>query len=242
MKKIFIWVILMSIIFMPTINAAEVEESNVFQTTKYYKTIINNVSAYSISSSQPITIEVTKEEYDNCDSALDTYAYVETIYKKITSTITSSGNYYKYTGTLTWKNIPSVRSYDIFGVGFYSSVKVKNNNFHFSQSYCLSSGNCYTSSTHYPQIFTSGVGTTFLLPSGNLTSLSATIYFDVEKNTTSTITSQLAAVDHSHATKSISLTNAKKYSVSGATGIVLNGISSYYDAINPAKAYWSGSW
>ena len=69
------------------------------------------------------------------------------------------------------------------------------------------------------------------------------MYFDVAKNTNLTIINQMAAADHSHAIQSISLTNAKKYTVSGSAGIVLNSsITSYYDAINPAIEYWSGSW
>lgn len=247
MKKIIVFLILTTLITTPTINAEEINDNDIIETTKYYKTIINKNNHFSSISSisnnnQSITVEVSKEEYDNYNESLIINANVETIYKKITSSISQNGSYYRYTGTLTWKTIPSVRSYDIFGIGFYSSVKVKNDNIHFSQNYCLSSGSCYTSSAHYPQIFTSGAGTTFLLPSGSLTSLDATMYFDVEKNTTNTIISQLAAADHSHATQSISLTNAKKFTVSGASGIVLNGISSYYDAINPAKQYWSGSW
>lgn len=244
MKRIIVFLILITLIAIQPINAEEFNYNDIMESTKYYKTIINKNNHFTsiLNNSQSITIEVSKEEYDNYNGLANTDAFVETIYKKITSSISQNGSYYKYTGTLTWKTIPSVRSYDIFGIGFYSSVKVRNNNVHFSQNYCLSNGSCYTSSTHYPQIFSGGAGTTFLLPSGNLTSLNATMYFDVEKNGSGTIVSQLAAADHSHAVQSISLTNAKKYTVSGGAGIILNGVSSYYDAINPAKEYWTGSW
>ncbi len=248
MKKVFISIFLMYSIIIPTVNASEekaiIDNSTIIATnTKYYKTITNNNPVFSFNNdNNTVTFEISKDEYDNYEESNTKDGYVETNYKKLTSTISSSGNYYKYSATLTWKNMPSVRKYDIIGIGFYSSVKVRNNNIHFSQSYCLSSGSCYTSYTNYPQIFSGGAGTTFLLPSGSLTSLSSNLYFEVEKNTTATITSQLAAADYSHATKSISLTNAKKYTVSGNSGIILNGVSSYYDAINPAIDYWYGNW
>lgn len=233
--------VLLSFLFIPNISKAEEihELDIVSQNTKYYKMEINKNDNKIISS----TVEISKEEYDSSNVSSNTRASVETIYKKLTSTITANGNYYRYTANLHWKNIPSTRSYDILGIGFYSSVKVKNNNVYFSQNYCVTGGSCYTTYTHNPQVFTSGAGTTYLLPSGNLSSLDEIMYFDVDKNTNLTIINQMAAADHSHAIQSISLTNAKKYTVSGSAGISLNSsISSYYDAISPAIQYWSGSW
>lgn len=227
-------------LLLPNISKAEeiTDFDTIYQQTKYFKTIINKNNRITSS-----TEEISKKEYDDYNTISNPKASVETVYKKITSTITANGNYYRYTANLHWKNIPSTRSYDILGIGFYSSVKVKNNNVYFSQNYCITGGSCYTTSTHSPQVFTTGAGTTFLLPSGNLSSLDEVMYFDVAKNTNLTIINQMAAADHSHAIQSISLTNAKKYTVSGSAGIVLNSsITSYYDAISPAIQYWSGSW
>jgi hypothetical protein len=227
------------------INAEEIEnnEPDFVSTTKFYKTTTYYGDLLQIDNKfvNSITTEITEEEYNNASNNLPKSATVETTYKKLTSTITKNGSYYRYKAELTWKLIPSVRSYDIIGIGFYQTVKVKGNNLYFTQNYCLSNGNCYNSSVNYPQIFTNGAGTSFALPSGNLSSLKETLYFDVEKNTTATITSQLAASDYSHATSSISLNNSKKYTVN-ANGISLNGVSSYYDNMSAAKAYWSGSW
>lgn len=240
MKKALILVLFLSLLIPNISYAKETNDSDIlYQSTKYYKTVINKNENQIISN----TMEISQQEYDNYKQISNPKASVETIYKKIISTISVNGNYYRYKANLNWKSIPSNRSYDILGIGFYSSVKVKNNNVYFSQNYCLTSGSCYTTYTHSPQIFNKGAGTTFHLPSGNLSSLSEEFYFDVEKNTNSTIINQMAAADHSHAIQSISLTNAKKYTVSGSAGIVLNSsITSYYDAINPAIEYWSGSW
>ena len=75
-----------------------------------------------------------------------------------------------------------------------------------------------------------------------LKSLSQKLYFDVaKKSNSSTIVSQVAVADYAHASKSISFSNSKKYTV-GLSGIVLNGINTYYSNMNYAKATWSGSW
>jgi len=79
------------------------------------------------------------------------------------------------------------------------------------------------------------------LPTGDLTSLSTNFSVIVTKNTSNAITEQIATADYSHATSSISLSNAKNFSVN-ASGIVLNGIASYYDSIQTATAWWNGSW
>jgi hypothetical protein len=235
-KTIIVFIMISLLLFVPHfVNAEESNDEKIFEITKYYKTITNG----DFTSE---SFEISKEEYDNYDVSNQPKAIIETTYKNLTSTITQNGSFYRYKAVLNWKNMPSKRSYDIIGIGFYASVKVVGNFLSFNQYYCFSSGSCTTTYVNYPQIFTGGAGTTFSLPTGNLTTLRETFYFDVEKNTTATIISQLAAADYAHATSTISLNNAKKYTVSGATGIVLNGVSSYYDAINPAKEYWSGSW
>ena len=242
MKKIA-FVFFAFVVMLPILVNAEENEEVISETTKYYKTITFNNSVCAVSGvcNDSITVEVSKEEYDNYVEPETRDTTVETTYKRLNSSITQAGSYYKYRALLTWKNMPSKRSYDIIGIGFYQSVKILGNNLSFHQDYCISGGSCQTTYLNYPQVFVSGAGTSFLLPSGTLTSLSEELYFYVEKNTTATIIEQLCAADYAHATKTISLTNSKKYTVSG-TGVVHNGNSSYYDAMNSADAYWHGTW
>lgn len=238
-------------LFLPSLVWAETESDFVIvsENTKYYKTVTyRNSQLYSLNNNvSSETFEISEVEYNSIqpDSLVLLSNYsgeVETTYKSMTTTISTNGSYYRYKVVLNWKNIPSTRSYDIIGIGFLGSVKVRNN-LNFQQYYCVTSSGCTTSTTNYPQIFSSGAGTTFKLPTGNLYSLKQTLYFDVEKNTTSTIILQEAYGDYSHATSSISLTNAKKYSVVANVGISLNSsITSYYDTISVAKAGWSGTW
>ena len=83
-----------------------------------------------------------------------------------------------------------------------------------------------------------------LVTSSSLTSLKQTLYFDVTKtNSNSTILYQYAYGDYSHATSTISTTNALNHEVLQSAGIVLDSsISSYYDSINVASVYYEATW
>ena len=75
--------------------------------------------------------------------------------------------------------------------------------------------------SYFPQTFSGGSGTSFKLPTGALTALKATFYFDVIKTDSSaTIYGQLAASDYSHATSSVTADQSKNYTVTNS-GIVL---------------------
>lgn len=245
MKRIVLTIIALCLFIPFVVNAEVNDEEIVAQTIKYYKTVTFNDSLCSANfnslCNNSITYEVTKEEFDNSPTELIRDGLTETTYKRLTSTIsTFSTNYYKYSANLYWKQIPSTRSYDIMGIGHYGSVKNRGNNVYFEQHY-TKSGTNYTDYTNYPQVFSNGSGTSFQLPNGTLTALSQDFFIIVEKNTTSTIVTQLAAADYAHATSTISLNNSKKYWVDAA-GIAHNGNSSYYDAIQTADAYWTGTW
>lgn len=244
MKKIALSIIALCL-FIPFVVDAEVnDEEIVAQTIKYYKTVTfnNNLCSVSLNSlcNNSITYEVSKEEFDNSSTEPIRDGLTETTYKRLTSTISTFSSYFKYSANLYWKQMPSTRSYDIIGIGHYGSVKNLGNNTYFEQHY-TKSGTNYTTYTNYPQVFSNGSGTSFQLPSGTITALSQDFYFIVEKNTTSTIVTQLAAADYAHATSTISLNNSKKYWVD-SLGITHNGNSPYYDAIDAANAYWSGTW
>lgn len=240
--------ILATLLVIPFTTYAKESKTNDFeivsQTEKYYKTITNS-EMFKFDSNDQTTksYEVTKEEYEASNDQRQTRgtATTETTYKKLTTTILSNGSVYRYKAVLNWKQFPVVRSYDSIGIGYYASVKY-NANLNFNQTYCLTNGTCKTLTTYYPQYFSSGTSATFKIPEGSLSSLSQTIFFDVTKNVDATITSQAAYGDYSHATKTVTVAQAKSFSV-GTSGIQFNnGIGNYYDDIMPAIATWSGSW
>lgn len=167
--------------------------------------------------------------------------YIETTAKKMTTTIVSVNNKYRYKITLEWKKIPSTRSYDIIGIGTDTNVKI-NSSIYFQQNFCYSTNNCSSSIVNTVNPTSTGATSTFQLPSSTIVSLSSYLYFDVSKNTTSTITQLNAYGDYSHATKNISKSNANNHSINRG-GIALdNSISDYYDSMTTSKAVWTGSW
>ena len=250
MKKIYALFIFVLLFVPDLIVKAETDDNLlvlVSQNEKYYKTIsYNNIfnSINSISNnSSTYTVEVTKQEYDMANSVatLDS-ATVETTYKKLVSSIYQNGVRYRYKAELTWKNMPSTRSYDIIGIGHYASVK-RDTGPYFSLYYCRTDGTCTTTNSYYPQTFSGGSGASFKLPTGALTALKATFYFDVIKSDSSTtVYGQLAASDYSHATSSVTANQSKDYTVTNAGIILGSSIINKYDAMNSANATWSGTW
>lgn len=166
---------------------------------------------------------------------------ITTTSKKMTTTIVSINNRYRYKVSLEWTKIPSTRSYDIIGLGIDSTVKVYSTPV-FQQNFCYSSNDCRSSNTHTRNTSSVGIGAAFKLPTSNLVSLSSYLYFDVEKRNSGTLTTQNAYGDYSHATKNISQEYITNYYVNRG-GIILNSsISDYYDSISTAVAKWTGSW
>lgn len=248
MKKIYL-IFIFAILLIPSYSVkADIEDDMlipVSQSEKYYKTITNNNTLYGLqnnSSSNTYTIEISKEEYDNANVSDNLKSVtIETTYKKLVSTIYQNGSKYRYKAELTWKNFPSTRSYDIMAIGFYPSV-TKNTGPYFSLYFCKTDGNCYTTTSFYPQTFSAGAGASFKLPTGSLTELVATLYFDVVKTNNVTVTGQIAAADYSHATSTVTAEQSKNYTV-GAGGINLgSSIANKYDAISAATATWEGTW
>lgn len=244
MKKLLLFIGL--ILFLPiSANASTNSEFiEVSSKTKYFRvtTYNNNLSLFSRSGLNSVIEEISEEEYENVSDTriVPQTASTETTYKKLTTSIQTNGSKYRYSLLMNWKLMPSTRSYDIIGIGFYPSVKVSGN-LHFTMNYKNSSGT-YTSSTGTPYISNSGASMIFKLPSGNLNSLDAKLYFDVVKNTDATVITQKAYGDYSHAIKNISLENAKKHTVN-TNGIVLNNsINEYYDSISAATDVWNGNW
>ena len=187
---------------------------------------------------------VSKEEYEAPDMSIFGMqaGYIETGAKKMTTRIISTNGRYRYKVDLEWKSMPKVRSYDILGIGIENNVSIYSN-VYFQQNYCYSSGRCSSSTTSSKKSTSTGGAASFKIPSSTLlTSLSSYLYFNVDKKSSMTITELNAYGDYSHATKTISESNAKNYSITRAGIVLQDSIASYYDAISYAQAVWTGSW
>lgn len=251
MKKIFIGLFALAIAISPTwVHAEERNPEKISETTTYIKTVttIDSAAMYAYNSNtvnraQSYSEEISEEEYNVAsDSGLVLVgsAAVETTYKKMTTAIWDFGGGYQYVNLLHWKIMPSVRSYDIIGIGYPNSIKTSSTP-SFSQYYCINGGDCYTSYSSIPKVGTYGASAAFQLYTGSINTLDITLWFNIEKNTTSTITTLYAYGDYAHATSTISYDNCQKYTMGGSINLD-SSITNYYDSISSAIAtanvYW----
>lgn len=265
-KKIMVLLFVAVLVVIPTYvnadnntkNVDEEKEIILNESTKYLKTVNvyenvekdsygNIVKADLISSD---SYELTKEEYENADTDISktlvtrASTTVETTYKMMTTYLTYVNNTYRYKNQLNWLNFPAVRSYDVIGIGHYSNVTISGSPY-FEMEYYTQSG-MHFSTFYYTATSTStGKSATFLLPLPNLSSLTVTYYFDVQKvNSYSTINYQVAAGDYAHGIdSSLTLSQALNHDVNGTLGIVHDSsVANMFDTIDEAEVYWSGTW
>lgn len=210
-------------------------------TTRYFVNIIRYDATGKIVNNSEM--EITEDDYNAEEIITYGSTTIETTYKRITTTIVSTSSGYRYKVSLIWKTMPAVRSYDIIGIGIDDAlVYVSPNSLVFNQTYCISNSCTNTSTINSSNTSETGAGVSFKLPSStSITSLSSYFYFDVLKDTSSTITTMHAYGDYAHATSTIGGGAAQGFYVN-AGGIILSSISDYYDSISTATATWTGSW
>ena len=201
---------------------------------KYYKSVYTDLNGESYS------IEIPKEEYEN-QGTINSRGYVETEYKTMVTTLSQNGNRYRYKVSLSWKQMPSTRSYDIIGIGFNDPVYISSG-VYFNYAHTNSNGVTTTAADYYDKKVTSTGGTAVYKIPSSATALSAALWYDVSKNTSATITRLDMYGDYSHATTAISGTGYTNHDV-GVYGIGLSSsIGAYYDEIPAAQSTWYGSW
>lgn len=249
------WVLFFILLLTPFFVKAETEERvKVAEDIKYFKTttVLSNsevMRAGNLGEVSSLTTEITEEEYNSVDtSTANTNSSrglisheIETTYKRLATTMYSGSIYFTYVTTLNWKLIPSTRSYDIIGIGHYATVQI-DGNVRFDQNYCRSANDCYNSTSYYGPTFVNGAAAMFKVPSGTLTSLEQIIEIDVEKAVDYTIYEQIAVGDYSHATSSISYSNAQNFHIDCGGVRLDSSIEDYYDDIGETTATWTGSW
>jgi hypothetical protein len=206
---------------------------------KYYKTVY---PAYGNSYS----VEVTKEEYNNSNSVKELLRGEQTIqYRHIVTTISANGSRYRYKISVTWSQIPSVKKYDIIGIGYDDFVHIYNSIVYFGYFYSTTASD-YSSTMYFDQKVTDyGATTVYKIPEGiTLTGLSSTLYYDVEKDAgIGTITNLSMCGDYSHATStSVTSTLAAHHTISSiGIGLFSDNIN-LYDGIPCTYAYKSVNW
>lgn len=253
-QKYLIIFLLLFVCFIANVNAENLLESSeleevVAQTTKYYKTVtvLNNSSLMREANQgevHSITTEISEEDYNSIspDNNISPQASaVETTYKRLTATISKYNSYYyKYSANLTWKLMPSTRSYDVIGLGYFGSVKLAGG-INFEQNYCTVNGECDRTISFYNYKGPNGSGAIFGLPTMPLASLTQSIHILVEKtNSSTTVVEQELDADYAHAQKSISYSMAKDIYID--TCGIQPANYTYYDSMNEATVKWTGTW
>ena len=207
--------------------------SLVSKTEKFYKSIYTDLNGETYS------IEITEDEYNN-QGIIEPRGTVNTTYKSIVSTMSQVSSKFRYKISVSWKQMPSTRSYDVIGVGFNDNIYI-DSSVYFNYYHCNSSGDCTTSTDYYSKKkLSTGGSAVFKFPSSAKT-LSAVLYYDVAKNTSSTITRLDMCGDYSHATSNVDSSDYSGHSIT-INGIQLGDAMSYYDATPCATSSWSGSW
>lgn len=200
---------------------------------KYYKSIYTNLDGSSY------VVEISKDEYDN-QSGMNARGTVSTEYKNIVSTMSSTSSGFRYKVSVSWKQMPRYKSYDVIGVGFNDNIYISTP-VYFAFNYCDSAGDCVTTTEFYERQKTStGGSVVFKFPSA-ATALTAALYYDVAKNTTSTITSLSMCGDYAHATTNLSSSSLASHNITH-NGIVFSTNIGYFDATPCAMTSWSGTW
>lgn len=213
----------------------DITSTLVAKNNKYYKTTYTGLDGNSYS------IEITKDEYNN-QSLMNSRGTVTTEYKNMITTISQLTNTFRYKVNVGWNMLPSTRSYDIIGVGFEDDVYISSP-VYFGYNYCVSSGDCTTSTLYYNRkSLSTGGSVVYKLPGSEARSLSAYLYYDVSKNTTSTITRLDMYGDYAHATSTVTSSQYTNYTINRYGLVLYNNVPNYYDEIPTAQSTWGGSW
>lgn len=266
MKKIRIVLLLLVVsifIFPFFVNAENVNKNQydeehailIDKTTKYLKTVTvyenierdsyGNIKNGDVISSD--TYELTKEEYEasNFENTEVTRGSttITANYKIMTTTLTYSNGVYRYRNQVNWTTFPSVRSFDVIGIGHYSDVTISGTPSFVLEYYTLS-GAHFTTYFYTAQSWSRGDSATFNLPLPNLSSLTITYSYDVQKVGSGTITSQVAVGDYAHGIdSSLTLSQALNHEVIQGLGICHNSsVANKFDTMPEAATYWSGTW
>lgn len=231
----------------------------VAETVKYYKTTTyypNNSNLLSINNSEPISVseEINFEEYEQGNNIVEikpnglSNGYTETTYKRMTTTIINLGSNYRYKNTVNWKQEPTVKNYDIIGIGIeQSKVYGISSTKYIKSLYSYNTNNaCYDTTTTSGTwtLGADGYSVKFKVPYtsnyGTFGELYAYMYFNVDKSSSNTINVLNAYGNYRHATSNFTNTTFS-FSIT-ALGIISIGGSydNKYDSISTAQATWTG--
>ena len=187
---------------------------------------------------ESVTYVATEEEFQSRNEVRP-LGVVENYWRSVVTRITQIDSNYRYTVSTIWNTMPNERNYDVVAIGINSDVK-RTTYPTFTRHYCDYDG-CYNSNVGAIKTGRYGAGASFKVPSGTLTGLAATIYFDVTKDVSGTVTYQEFCGEYAHGTNT-TLTDSQNYTI--ATGGIGFGAAAVdkYVIMGCSYGTWTGTW
>ena len=169
--------------------------------------------------------------------ATDDFATVSTI-----SNI--DDNYMQYRVDVYVYDIPSTRSFDIYGIGIDNDKVQIASLIDCRQSWLYTNGSSDYNEACYPKTESTGGSAMFELPTGNLSSIDTFISFRVSKKlNVGTIHTLQAVGDFAHAINTVSNSVYNHYTVNvGGIGVYSPYSISYEQYATPSPAVFNGTW
>lgn len=207
--------------------------------TTTYKYFQITQPMYGIENVTEITEQQFLQQTTNPGNEL--LGEVNTYYIQEISTITQNGSKYRYKNSVNWYHLPDNRSYDVIAIGMDDRVYI-DSNVYFNYGYINGNGNYTTSTLYYDKKSTTYGGSAVYKIPAILSSLSSTIYFDVSKNITGTLTNLEFCGDYAHSLVPITASQAANHYIN-VGGITHDpSVYNYFNQIPCATASVNVTW
>lgn len=187
---------------------------------------------------ETVTYVATEEEFQSRNEVMP-LGVVENYWRSVVTRITQIDSNYRYTVSTIWNTMPDERNYDVIAIGIPSDV-VRSTYPTFIRHYC-DYDDCYNSNVAAVKTNRYGAGASFKIPSGTLTGIGATLYFDVAKFASGTLTYQEFCGEYAHG-YGTTLTESQNYGIATG-GIAFKGTSiDKYTIMGCSYGTWTGTW
>ncbi len=187
---------------------------------------------------ETITYVATEEEFQSRNEVMP-LGVISNTWRSVVTKITQIDSNYRYMVSTVWNTMPDERNYDVIAIGITSDV-IRATYPTFTRHYCDYDG-CYNSNVGAIKTGRYGAGASFKVPSGTLTGLGASLYFNVSKDVSGTLTYQEFCGEYAHGTNT-SLTDSQNYTI--ATGGIGFGAAAVdkYVIMGCSYGTWTGTW
>ena len=187
---------------------------------------------------ESVTYVATEEEFQSRNEVMP-LGVVENYWRSVVTKIIQVDSNYRYMVSTVWNTMPNERDYDVISIGITSDV-IRSTYPTFTRHYC-DYDDCYNSNVGAVKTGRYGAGASFKVPSGSLTGLGASLYFEVVKDVSGTLTYQEFCGMYAHGTNT-TLTESQNYGIATG-GIAFKGTSvNKYVVMGCSYGTWTGTW